>query len=179
MSGRSRPSISSRRPRLAQLGLEDQRGRAGEHLHEGLVALGQVLVGRQPRGAERAVERAVRQRDGDGDVAADARHPRGGQGHRRRVLGDVGDHGRQVAVEDRLAEARGLHLGRTLAEQQAGRAARLDHLEVLGGAVQARQERHGQAQGVPGGREQLGDLLLGAGSAMSGHAVFSADPGGC
>ena len=57
---------------LAHAGLDDHRRGRGEHVHQRLVALGQLLVGGEAGGAEGAVERAVAEDHGDRHVAADA-----------------------------------------------------------------------------------------------------------
>ena len=75
----------------AHLGLDDHGGGGGEDVHQGLVALGQVLVRRQPGRAEGAVERAVAEGHGHRDVAAQPRHAGRRQLHRLGEVLEVGD----------------------------------------------------------------------------------------
>ena len=154
---------------LADAGLDDQGRGVREHLHQRAVALGQRRVGGEAGRAERAVERAVAEHHRDRHVAADPRQPRGRQPHRRGEVLDVRDDRRQLPVQDRLAERRVLLLGDALLEQERHR--RLDHLEVLGGAVQPGQERHREVQAALRGTQQLGHLLLGV-RALPPHAWY-------
>jgi hypothetical protein len=158
MSGASRSPISVRRC-CAHLGLDDHGGRRREDVHQGLVPLGQVLVGAEPEGAEGAAERPVAEDDGRRDVAADARDLRRRQLHGLGELRDVRDDGRELAVEDGLAERVLLALGDAVPEEE--RDGGLDHLEVLGGAVEPAQERDAELQRLLRRLQELGDLLLG------------------
>ena len=155
---------------LHHLGLDDHRRGMGEHVHQRLVALAQGLVRGEAGRAERAVQRAVAEDDRHGDVRADPRQSGGRQLHGLGEVAQVGDDLRQLLVEDRLAQRRGLHLGRTLLEQEGHR--RLDDLEVLGHPVEAAEERDAEAQGVLGRPQQVSDLLLGV-AAIPGHATPS------
>lgn len=144
---------------VADLGLDDDGRRGGEHLHQRQIALAELLVRPEAERAEGAVEAAVGQPHRGGDVAADARDARRGQRHRQREPLHVGDDGGQPAVEDGLAEGRVLaHLG-ALLDQDRHRG--LDHLQVLGGAVHAAEEGDTQVQRLLGGHQQVGDLLVG------------------
>ena len=143
---------------LAHHRFEHERRGPGEHLHEAVLAAAEGGVGAQPRGAEGAVQAAVRQAHGNGDVAAEPGQTRRGQRHRDRVTREVGQHRRDPSVERRLAQAGRLRPGGTLAHEDRDRG--LDDLERLGGPVEAAEERHRQAQRRPGSAEQVRDLLV-------------------
>ncbi len=153
---------------LADLGLDDHRRGPRQHVHQALVPVAEALVGAQPGGAERAVQGAVAQHHGHRHVAADTGEARRGQPHGFRVGAQVGDHRGEVAVQDGLAQAGRLPLRGALREQQRHRG--LHHLQVLGGAVQAGQERDAQVQRLLGGPQQVGDLLV-HGAALPAHLL--------
>jgi hypothetical protein len=158
---------------LADARFDDDRRGLREHVHQRLVAAAQVLVGGEAGGTERAVQRPVGQRHRHRDVAADPRQPGGGELHRVREPAHVGDDRRQFLVEDRLADRRGLPLRGALGEQQRDR--RLDDLQVLRLAVHPRQERDAEPQALPGGEEQVRDLLVRlAAAALSHGAILTA-----
>jgi hypothetical protein len=165
MSGSSRSDL--RAPFLrAHLRLDDDRGSRGEDVHQGPVPLGQVLVRGQAGGAEGAVQRAVAQCHRHRDVAPEPRHAGGRQLHRLGEVRQVRDDLGELLVEDRLAEGEVLLLLVALPEEERRRG--VDHLEVLGRAVEPAQERDAEAQRLARRVQQIGDLLFGV-RALPGH----------
>jgi hypothetical protein len=143
---------------LPQAGLDDRRGGRGEHVHQRLVPGGQLGVGGEAEGAERAVHGAVAQHDRRGHVAADPRNPGDRQAHRQRRRPHVGHDGGQPAGQYVLAEG-GLLLQRDpVVEHEGDRG--IDDLQVLGAAVHAAEEGHAHAERLPRRPQQVRDLLF-------------------
>ncbi len=156
---------------LAHLGLDDHRRGPGQDVHQALVAVGEPAVGGEAGGAERAVQRAVAEGDGDRDVGADPGELRGGPPHRLGVLAQVAHDRGQVAVEHALAEGQLLLLLVALLEHP--RDGGVDDLQGLRRPVHPGHEGDAEVQRLLGGAEEVGDLLL-RHAACLGHVVPSA-----
>src|SRR5918995_1457350 len=84
---RVQPALDLGAPLLvADLGLDDDGSRGGEDLYQRLVALAELVVRPEAEGAEGAVQAAVAEVHGRGDVAADPGDARRGQRHRHGEL---------------------------------------------------------------------------------------------
>ena len=103
ITGPSRSSISARAPCARTSGSMMTAAAEREHVHQRLVALGQVLVGGQAGGAEGAVQRRRRSGRRAPRRSCAAAASGGRELHRLGENLEVGDDRGQLPVEDRLA----------------------------------------------------------------------------